>query len=226
VYGSDPLAAGDRATAADDRHDQRASGVPDAHRTLSGHRRSGVENTVATGSQPDRVPDPAFEEHSAPWGGRAEPESPTAITLCHPTGGDFHARQIKDASPTEEKRMFRIRLFLVTMSCGAMLAGCPPEPKPNGNNNNNNNNGDEDTNEQTTPQLSTYEAFCNQLDECNSTLLEGMSASECADYFDDCTDDLLASEASDVEAAASECLSEYDSCGEFEDCYFYDVPYC
>ena len=69
-----------------------------------------------------------------------------------------------------------------------------------------------------------YEQFCGQLDECNS--LEGMSPDECVAYFVECADGLLASEASDVEAAAAECVSEYDGCTSFSDCYWYDIPYC
>ena len=106
------------------------------------------------------------------------------------------------------------RTTLISALLGAaLLAACKPEPEPK-----KSNGGD--------GEASVFEQFCNQLDECNSTMLEGMSATECADYFVDCTDDLLASEASDVESAMSECISEDDTCVDFEDCYLYDVPYC
>ena len=69
------------------------------------------------------------------------------------------------------------RTTLISALLGAaLLAACKPEPEPK-----KSNGGD--------GEASVFEQFCNQLDECNSTMLEGMSATECADYFVDCTDD-------------------------------------
>ena len=68
------------------------------------------------------------------------------------------------------------------------------------------------------------EDFCDAYDECN--LLEGMSAAECVQDFEDCEDDLLTSEVTDFEDELQDCLDSYSSCDDLYNCYWDNVPYC